>query len=73
MHFDRVIAGGTVVTPGGTFVGDVGIVGERIVALGASLLNSESGQNLQDCLRDATTAADQEQCQREFQQDVENG
>ena len=37
MRFDRVITGGTVVTPGGTFVGDVGIVGERIAALGAAL------------------------------------
>jgi dihydropyrimidinase len=37
MRFDRVVAGGTVVTPGGTFTGDVGIVGEQIAALGASL------------------------------------
>ena len=37
MRFDRVITGGTVVTPGGTFVGDVGIVRERIAALGAAL------------------------------------
>ncbi|MGZ8491449.1 MAG: dihydropyrimidinase [Gemmatirosa sp.] len=37
MRFDRVIAGGTVVTPGGTFVGDVGIIGEKIAALGMEL------------------------------------
>jgi dihydropyrimidinase len=37
MRFDKVISGGTVVTPGGTFTGDVGIVGERIAALGAAL------------------------------------
>src|SRR5688572_10789621 len=37
MRFDRVIAGGTVVTPGGTFVGDVGIIGEKIAALGTEL------------------------------------
>src|SRR5215218_4825082 len=37
MRFDTVVAGGTVVTPGGTFTGDVGIVGEKIAALGASL------------------------------------
>ena len=29
MRFDRVVKGGNVVTPGGRFVGDVGIVGER--------------------------------------------
>lgn len=37
MHFDRVVRGGNVVTPAGTFTGDVGIVGEKIAALGASL------------------------------------
>ena len=37
MRFDRVITGGTVVTPGGTFTGDVGIAGERIAALGTEL------------------------------------
>src|SRR4051794_8419675 len=37
MRFDTVVAGGTVVTPGGTFTGDVGIVGEKIAALGAAL------------------------------------
>ncbi|MES2524783.1 MAG: dihydropyrimidinase [Gemmatimonadota bacterium] len=40
MPFDRIVAGGTVVTPGGTFTGDVGIVGEKIAALGSAL---ESG------------------------------
>jgi dihydropyrimidinase len=37
MKLSRVVRGGTVVTPTGTFVGDVGISGERIVALGPSL------------------------------------
>jgi dihydropyrimidinase len=37
MRFDRVVKGGNVVTPGGSFLGDVGIVGERIAALGAGL------------------------------------
>src|SRR4051794_8154388 len=37
MKFDRVVKGGNVVTPGGTFTGDVGIVGEKITALGAGL------------------------------------
>lgn len=36
-RFDTVIRGGNVVTPGGTFIGDVGIAGEKIAALGASL------------------------------------
>src|ERR1700730_10115944 len=37
MRFDRVVTGGNVVTPGGTFTGDVGIVGEKIAALGVDL------------------------------------
>ena len=37
MRFDTVIKGGNVVTPAGTFVGDIGITGEKITALGASL------------------------------------
>lgn len=37
MRLDRIVKGGTVVTPSGTFVGDVGIAGETIAALGADL------------------------------------
>jgi dihydropyrimidinase len=37
LAFDRIIKGGNVVTPAGAFVGDVGIAGEKITALGASL------------------------------------
>ena len=37
MRFDSVVQGGNVVTPGGAFIGDVGIVGEKIVAVGARL------------------------------------
>ena len=37
MRFDRIIKGGNVVTPAGTFVGDVGITGEKITALGVNL------------------------------------
>jgi dihydropyrimidinase len=37
MKLDRIIRGGNVVTPAGTFTGDVGIAGEKIVALGAEL------------------------------------
>ncbi|MGI8545836.1 MAG: amidohydrolase family protein, partial [Gemmatimonadaceae bacterium] len=37
MRFDRVIKGGNVVTPAGTYTGEVGIVGEKIAALGVDL------------------------------------
>src|SRR5919205_3222331 len=41
MKLDRIIKGGNVVTPAGTFTGDVGIAGEKIAALGADLEPSE--------------------------------
>ena len=37
MRFDRVVKGGNVVTPGGAFIGDVGIAGGKIAALGVGL------------------------------------
>jgi dihydropyrimidinase len=37
VHFDRIIKGGNVVTPAGTFTGDIGITGEKIAALAESL------------------------------------
>ena len=37
MNFDTIIKGGTVVTPRGLRQADVGIVGEKIAAIGASL------------------------------------
>lgn len=35
-HFDLVIAGGAVVTPGGVAVGDIGVAGGRIAGFGAA-------------------------------------
>ena len=37
MRFDTIVQGGNIVTPGGSFIGDVGIVGEKIAALGEGL------------------------------------
>src|SRR5438270_105840 len=37
MQFDTIIKAGNIVTPAGSFVGDVGIRGEKIVALGTDL------------------------------------
>ena len=37
MKLDTIVKGGTVVTPGGSFIGDVGISGDKITALGSSL------------------------------------
>ncbi len=37
MRFDRVVKGGNVVTPGGEISADIGIIGEKIAALGENL------------------------------------
>src|SRR2546426_6064530 len=44
MRFDRIVRGGTVVTPAGSFIGDVGIAGEKIAALGSALDPGEGAQ-----------------------------
>jgi lysylphosphatidylglycerol synthetase-like protein (DUF2156 family) len=58
----------------GAVLGAIGLILSGVlVAVGVSLLNSESGQNLQDCLQDAgDDQAQVEQCQREFNDDLEN-
>src|SRR5207237_8663848 len=38
----RIVKGGNVVTPGGIFIGDVGITGEKITALGVNLEGDKS-------------------------------
>ncbi len=38
MSFDKIIAGGTVVTPGGTLQAEIGITGEKIAAIGSDLV-----------------------------------
>src|SRR5688500_8628421 len=37
VKFDTIVKGGNVVTPAGAFIGDVGITGEKISALGVGL------------------------------------
>ena len=44
MRFDTIVRGGSVVTPAGTFTGDVGIVGEQIAALGSDLGKGDGAQ-----------------------------
>jgi dihydropyrimidinase/dihydroorotase len=44
---DLLISGGTVVTPGGTFVGDVAVDGERIAAVGQRLEGVQARRTIQ--------------------------
>jgi hypothetical protein len=58
----------------GIITGALGlVVAVGLIAIGASLLNSETGQNLQDCLEDAGNDQQaQAECQREFQEELSN-
>jgi dihydropyrimidinase len=48
MHFDTIIRGGTVVTPGGSIRADVGIRGEKIAALAEDLGDAAAGAKVVD-------------------------
>lgn len=54
----------------------LGIVGALlsivIIAIGASFLNSDSGKNLQDCLKSASSQADRDKCSQDFSNDLSN-
>ena len=67
-------AGGKAMAIIGIVTGVLGLViSVGLIALGASLLNSDTGQNLQDCLQDAgQDEAAQAECQREFQEELAN-
>src|ERR1051325_10348852 len=44
MKYETLIKNGNVVTPAGSFKGDIGISGEKIVALGSDLGSSDGSQ-----------------------------
>ncbi len=48
MAYDKIVTGGTIVTPGGTITGDIGISGEKIAAVGTDLAADASGAELID-------------------------
>lgn len=69
----RGVAGGRGMAITGAVLGLVGaILSGVLVAIGVSFLNSESAQNLQECLEQAgNDQAAIEQCQLDFQDEVE--
>ncbi len=66
--------GGRVMAILGILAGALGVVLSIVlIYIGVSFLNSDSGQDLQDCLRQAgTDEAAQTQCQREVEDDLQN-
>lgn len=54
----------------GVILGALGLlISVALIAIGASLLSSDTVQNLQECLEQAATDADAQECQRDFQED----
>ena len=68
----RGLAAGRGMAITGIVTGVLGaILAVALIAVGVSLLNSDAGQQLQDCLRDAgNDEAAVAQCQREYQDDL---
>ncbi len=66
--------GGRGMAIAGIITGMLGVVvAIGLIALGASLLNSDTGQNLRDCLQDAgSDQAAIDECERDFQDDLLN-
>ncbi len=70
----RGLSGGRGMAIAGVVLGALGLILSIVlISVGLSLLNSDSGQQLQECLEGAgNDAAAQAQCQRELQDDLEN-
>ena len=70
----RGLAGGRGMAIAGIVTGALGLVlAIALVSFGLSLLNSDSGQQLQECVEDAgNDAAARAQCEREFQEELQN-
>ena len=43
MKLDKIVTGGTVITPGGSQQVDIGIQGEKIAAIGTDLIAQSNG------------------------------
>jgi hypothetical protein len=57
----------------GAILGALGLLGSAVViGLGVSLFTSDEFHNLQDCLQHAQSGAEQQQCQKDFRNDVDN-
>jgi heme/copper-type cytochrome/quinol oxidase subunit 2 len=55
----------------GIVLGALGVLAAvAVIAAGVALFSSDSGRSLVDCLQDAETQADVEECQREFESDL---
>ncbi|MFD5097451.1 DUF4190 domain-containing protein [Streptomyces albidochromogenes] len=57
----------------GAVLGALGLIASVvIIAIGASILNSEEFKNFDDCVKHAKTQSEREACEKDFNEDVNN-
>ncbi|MGW7056012.1 DUF4190 domain-containing protein [Streptomyces sp. NPDC054887] len=57
----------------GAVLGALGLIASAvIIAIGASILNSDEFKNFDDCVRQADTQSERDACAKDFDQDVNN-
>ncbi|OEJ23786.1 hypothetical protein AR457_04025 [Streptomyces agglomeratus] len=57
----------------GAVLGALGLIASVvIIAIGASILNSEEFKNFDDCVKQAETQSEREACENDFNQEVDN-
>ncbi|GAA2927282.1 DUF4190 domain-containing protein [Streptomyces enissocaesilis] len=55
----------------GAVLGALGLIASVvIIAVGASILNSDEFKDFDDCVRHATTQSEREACEKDFDQDI---
>ncbi|MCM2416137.1 MULTISPECIES: DUF4190 domain-containing protein [unclassified Streptomyces] len=57
----------------GAVLGALGLIGSVvIIAIGASILNSDEFKDFNDCIKHASSQSEKDQCSRDFKQDTDN-
>ncbi|GGF42749.1 hypothetical protein GCM10011519_15800 [Marmoricola endophyticus] len=69
----RGVATGRGIAITGIVLGVIGaLISIGVIVVGVLFVNSDSGKNLQDCVNNAQTQADRDQCSRDFANDLQN-
>ncbi|MGW0560608.1 DUF4190 domain-containing protein [Streptomyces sp. NPDC003016] len=57
----------------GTVLGALGLIASVvIIAVGASIINSDEFEDFDDCVQHATTQSEREACEKDFDRDMDN-
>lgn len=57
----------------GAVLGALGLIASGVIlAIGASILNSDEFENFDDCMKDAKSQSDRDACAKDFDRDINN-